>query len=222
MNSTNSPYFDQHYEIQLLLPWYVNGSLNPDEFSAVEEHIRTCLVCRRELTALRRLSKAVTQGSDLELAAENSFANLTKRLAPRADDPTVVPMLKGTAGESAKPFIRRHPIRYAMAASILMAVLVPLGLHFKSEAPSDLYYTLSSAKQSPEGDLRVVFVKSASAEDISEVLAQLHGRQVGEVNSVGALTIRLNSGDGGPNLHQAVAMLRKRQDVLLVEPVSQP
>lgn len=38
-----------------LLPWYVNGSLEGDELRAVEQHLRSCLVCRREVEELREL-----------------------------------------------------------------------------------------------------------------------------------------------------------------------
>ena len=74
----------------------------------------------------------------------------------------------------------------------------------------------------PAGELRVMFAKSTSAADIAATLNQLHGQQVGEANSVGALTIRLVTDSGGPSLHQAIALLRRRPDVLLAEPVLQP
>lgn len=36
-----------------LLPWLLNGSLEPEERQAVEEHLETCEACRRELAATR-------------------------------------------------------------------------------------------------------------------------------------------------------------------------
>ncbi len=36
-----------------LLPWWVNGSLEPDERRQVEDHLATCAACRAELAATR-------------------------------------------------------------------------------------------------------------------------------------------------------------------------
>lgn len=42
-----------------LLPWLVNGTLEGDERLEVEEHLRSCLVCRREVEQLRDLRREV-------------------------------------------------------------------------------------------------------------------------------------------------------------------
>lgn len=223
MNNTSSPCHDQHQQVQLLLPWYVNESLNSDERREVESHIRSCLVCRRELIALRKLSEAVTQGSDLELAAENSFASLARRLPPRVAESTVAPIQQDSKSKGGNQRHMPHSaFFYAMAASVVLALIPLLAIQLVSVMPADSFYTLSSANPAAKGDLRVVFAHSTSAMDISEVLTQLHGQQVGQLNSVGAMTVRLKHDAAGPSLQQAIAMLRKRQDVLLAEPVSQP
>ena len=57
----------QHQQLQLLLPWYVNESLGEVERLQVEEHIHGCLLCNRELFALRKLQAAAN--SDYRQAA---------------------------------------------------------------------------------------------------------------------------------------------------------
>ena len=46
-----------------LLPWYVNGTLEGDELREVEEHLRSCLVCRREVEGLRELRGEMQQAA---------------------------------------------------------------------------------------------------------------------------------------------------------------
>lgn len=216
----------QHQQVQRLLPWYANDSLPEAEYRLVDKHIRTCLTCRRELQGLKKLAQAISQSTDLDIAAETSFANVSAKL--RSHD---------RSADSAAPNDRQVPsrtprrlnaysnhrgFRYALAASILLA-LMPLGWRLMPIG-TDGYRTLATAK--PAGlaapTLRVVFANTVSATDISAVLRDLHGEQQGEANSVGALTVRLSTEDGHPNLEQAIALLRSRSDVLLAEPVIQP
>lgn len=224
MNSSKSDTHNQHQRIQLLLPWYVNESLPREEYERVHNHVRHCLVCHRELISLRKLSAAISQSTELEVAAERSFANLSAKLPRQAASPTVLPHHSDIP--PCRPFVRfltYNTFRYAIAASLMLAI-IPLGLRFMPEPNDASFYTLSSVPSAvgSTGELRVVFAKSTSAADITAALSQLHGQQVGETNSVGALTIRLDAENGSPNLQQAIVMLRDRHDVVLAEPVLQP
>lgn len=211
----------QHQEISLLLPWFVNNSLEGDELSRVEKHIRHCFLCRRELVELRKLAAAVGRKSELDVAAETSFARLGGKLSKAP----VLPMQRqARRGWSIGRHLKSRGVQFALAASLVLAALLPLGLPTLSQYGEDSFATLSAARPASmqSGELRVVFAKSASAGDIAAVLRQLNGQQIGEANSVGALNIRLNSEDGSPDIDQAIALLRNRPDVLLAEPVLQP
>jgi hypothetical protein len=223
MTVTTSNSQAQHQQVQLLLPWYINQSLQPQERLIVEEHIRHCLLCRRELVGLSKLANAITQTSDLDAAAETSFTGLAGKLPARE----LIPVSSGAVKQQTprhrlSSYVKHSGFRYAMAASLLLALL-PFGWQ-KLPIPNEGFRTLSAARpgSSQDPELRVVFAKSSSEADIAVVLAALHGQRVGEANSAGALTVRLNSYDGKPSLEQAIAILRSRTDVLLAEPVLQP
>ena len=60
--STQPPGGFEHPEE--LLPWYANGTLEGDELRQVEEHLASCLACRREVQQLEALRGGVKEASD--------------------------------------------------------------------------------------------------------------------------------------------------------------
>lgn len=224
MNTSLNDTQRQHQEIALLLPWLVNNSLEGDELSRVENHVRHCFICRRELADLRKLAAKVGQKSDLDIAAETSFARLGDKLAKPAVTPCRPAAAARRGWSSRRRIFRSSGFRYALAASLVLSAMLPLVLKSLDDVYSDSFATLSAARPLADqsGELRVVFAKTASAGDIAALLQQLHGQQIGEANSVGALNIRLHGDGDSPSLDQAIAMLRSRPEVLLAEPVLQP
>ncbi|TAK62312.1 hypothetical protein [Methylobacter sp.] len=223
MNHSTSRTTDLHQQALLLLPWYMNQSLQPEERQQLESHIRHCLLCRRELVSLRKLAEAVTEPSDLEVAAETSFASLRSKLPARASDnvPFISSSKTTTLGKLTRS-VRQSAVQFALAASLLLAI-IPLTLHTVQTNTADNYYTLSAAR--PElaagKQLRVIFAKSLSGTEVAAILAAIHGQRMDEPNSVGAFTVKLDSIES-PKLEDAIALLRSRSDVLLAEPVIQP
>lgn len=235
---------EQHQQISLLLPWYLNQTLDTAERQQVESHIRGCMACRRELVHLRKLAAAVKQTSDLDTAAMASFNRVQAkfqttrqqaatfdarqpdaRLAKRNDR---IPNLGGNVTRRRKPvwdFIHHQGIGLAVAASMLLAI-VPFAVRFGQITPTtDDYHTLSDAKPAPSSgvELRVVFSRSISGSDINNLLAKIHGERVDGPNSVGAYTVRLDSAKESPDIATAIDFLRSQQVVMLAEPViSQP
>ena len=43
----------QHVQTSELLPWFVNGTLDPEEHTRVERHLADCISCKQELARLR-------------------------------------------------------------------------------------------------------------------------------------------------------------------------
>ena len=62
-----------------LLPWYVNGTLSPEERQRVEAHLDQCPSCRGEVQALRSLRreiKDVAEPSEEDLPGEVGIQRL--------------------------------------------------------------------------------------------------------------------------------------------------
>ena len=219
MNPSASSTTDLHQQTQLLLPWYLNQSLRPEQYQQVESHIRHCLLCRRELVSMGNLAKAVTELSDLEVAAETSFASLRSKLPVRAPDTRSAKTI--SVGRLTK-FSRQHVVKFAMVATLVLAT-IPLSLQNMHTNTGDNFYTLSAEKTELAHDkqLRVVFAKSLSSTEVTAILATINGQPLDMPNSQGAFTVTLDR-DGSPTLEDAIALLRSRSDVLLVEPFMQP
>lgn len=245
MNRHTSSSTDQHQQILLLLPWYLNQSLEHNERQQVESHLRSCILCSRELVVLRKLAAAVNQSSVLDVAAEASFAGLRAKLQtvervrqnpePSNNQPTLTwfwkrtnaaPGLSCNAANGYNRLLRLSGStvkRFAIAASMLLA-MIPLTMQYERSPVTQDYYTLSATKpESPVGaKLRVVFSKSLTDAGIDSLLEKIHGQLVDGPNSVGAYTVRLDAGKDSPDLTAATAFLRNQQNVMLAEPVIEP
>ncbi len=245
MNRHTSPLTDQHQQTMLLLPWYLNKSLEQDERQQVESHLRNCMLCNRELIALRKLAATVKQSSDLDMVAEASFASFREKL--QTVDPVRQKLMSGNkrttlvcpekrahaspglSGNSANRYNRLLRLRgssvkhCAIAASMLLA-MIPLVMQYGRSSVTTDYYTLSAAKpESPSGTkFRIVFSKALPTTEINLLLEKIHGQLVEGPSSVGAYTARLSTDKDSQDLTAAVAFLRKQQNVLLVEPVIEP
>lgn len=70
-----------HAELELLLPWYVNKTLDADENAAVRQHLQDCDECREATALLRRMQHAVTSESPSPIVPRQNVEGLLDRLA---------------------------------------------------------------------------------------------------------------------------------------------
>ncbi|MGZ0080184.1 anti-sigma factor family protein [Methylomonas sp. TEB] len=235
MNSQISSSTTSHSDIVLLLPWYVNQSLTVNERQQVDQHLKSCLVCRRELLTLQKLAAAVQQAADLDIAAEASFAGLRAKMQTASQVPrskqTDIPS-EQLGGGNIKPFSAGQGFwriasntgkGLAIAASLLLVTL-PAAVQYLHPANTTDYHTLSAAKPDAgaTGQIRVVFAKNLMEKDIDAALSQIDGIRVDGPNSVGAYTVKIATGKPDADMAGALALLRSRQDVILAEPILQP
>ena len=66
-----------HQQVMELLPWYVNATLQPEERTQVEAHLKGCQECARELEQALELQHAVSG----DPAPEPSPFQFTRALA---------------------------------------------------------------------------------------------------------------------------------------------
>ncbi|MDX1405022.1 MAG: zf-HC2 domain-containing protein [Woeseiaceae bacterium] len=98
----------EHEEIDLLLPWYVNGTLQADERERVAAHLESCRECRASVALLSDLQTAV---------ATNKTTPMVPR--PRIDD--LLDLVKTRKQPS-----RIKAINYLVAAAVVLAMTATL------------------------------------------------------------------------------------------------
>src|SRR5512135_3643787 len=72
--------YSNHDKVWSLLPWYINGSLEASELELVEQHLRICLRCRREVAEQGTLYIALHHAPSVQISAIPSLERLMSRI----------------------------------------------------------------------------------------------------------------------------------------------
>jgi hypothetical protein len=179
-----------------LLPWLVNGTLAGIEREAVEQHVRACIACRRELKQQQRLHAAVRARRTADVSAEAGFDRLDRELDGLRN-----------GGE------RRWPLKYATAAPFAVAAAAGLAvlavLVWFTPLP-DLggngYETLSTAPTASAAQLDIVFADNATAAQMQQLLDEIDGEIVAGPSTLGRYSVRIAGTQ--PNAAQLAELLR--------------
>ena len=163
-----------------LLPWLINGTLAGTERDGVEEHVRACIVCRRELKEQQRLHVAVRARRTVDVSAEAGFDRLDREL-------------DAAAGAARSRWQMRYASAapFAVAAAAGVAVLAIL-LWFTPlpELGRAGYETLATTP----GDaalLDVVFADETTAAEMQNLLDEIGGEIVAGPSQLGRYSVRV-------------------------------
>jgi len=195
------PRNDSHYEIEVLLPWYVTGQLDPAEVAVVEGHLSNCESCRTQLAEERELRDAV---------AALPFAGLPAVPAVGSRRPAARPAWTKLRQGIARPRVAGWFLS-AQAATLLAAFLIfqPPG-----QTPPE-YRTLSAAPRTEMGNVVIVFQPSVTEANFRHILQRAGAAIVDGPNAAGAYTLRV-----APDKRTAqLKMLRSQPSVVLAEAV---
>lgn len=175
-----------------LLPWYVTDTLSDAEAAGVRAHLRSCLVCRRELEAQQCISGLVADAEMVPLKPHRSFQALMARVDAQE-----------SARESARSGVGRWlawttaplPIAAGLSALVLIGILTVL---FGTSPDEPAYRTLAQdvdLEQHATPLLRVIFAESVEQSEALRVVSELGVDVVAGPNEVRAYTIRVEEGD---------------------------
>ena len=193
-----------HKAVDALLPWYVNGTLSPEEHDYVHKHVGACVQCRREAEWLRGLHAACVVAGSTPAGAK-AFGRLRRQL--EASRPAKA---SGLLQRIASPWTR-----WALAASVLVAVLA-IPLMRDSDAPA-LYRSLAAPQSvARTGSLIVVFDPATTEADLRGALRKARARVVDGPTQSNAYVLDV----ARERRDEAVRSLRSERSVILVEPLS--
>ena len=228
MNGSSSSPHTAHRDVWILLPWYVNGTLEGAECKLVREHLNLCITCRREVAEQQRLAEAISRSRIMDSAPHTSFARLIERVDRQRSQTNRRKTGWNRLWHLCEGFLEwltraraSRPILVAVPLFLLFAGLVLWTQSWLSSPPKEPQYrTLASPNSVPAADsilIRVIFTKAVDHEQAERLLASLHPEIVSGPTAVGAYTVRLSARDSSNKEAAALGRLRDHPGVLLAE-----
>ena len=191
-----------HRDVERLLPWYANATLDDEDILLVEAHLEHCEACRAELAAMRAVVDAgnAMHANAREDArdADRAWSHMRQRLhaarrtpTPRFDFSRVRDGWRGSA-----PWLR-----VALAAQCAAVVVLAAFLLRTEPAPQPQTFHTLSATPSPvssQDTLLVVFDPRLTDAQLRELLGANHARIVDGPNATGAFLVAALPGQAEP------------------------
>jgi len=223
MKQIHSNPYSAHQDILLLLPWYVNKTLHGAENETVENHLKVCLTCRRELASLQKLAEAVRHEGSFDSTMQVSFSQLKKRIH-QPDELNLAEKPKVTTLSGHRKWLGKIKVMprsaFAMAAVLLLSLLLPRFIDTSHFMTND-YRTLSNGENPVTGDkntISVIFSNATEKGQIDKILALIQGQIVNGPDNQGIYKIAISGEPVARDILEMVSSLRNNPNVLFVEP----
>ena len=226
MNHDHETNYSEHQKVSMLLPWYVNKTLLSDENIQVKTHLKSCLICRIELTNLQKLSASIRQEDSFAPVAHASFLQLKNRIhKTEAQTREKNGMLDGLLA-CRQWFANLNPRSLAVfspsfaLASILVltySLISPAFFAEKNISATSEFRTLSNTKRITvnENEIRLVFSSEITQKQIMQILASVQGEIVAGPNSQGVFRVRVGT---SKDVIKTLSLLRNNTHVVFAEP----
>lgn len=199
-----------HGEVVELLPWLVNGTLEPDEERRVRDHLTRCASCRAARAGEERLAAALIEAPESEARIAAGLDRLRSTLAR----------------EQRRGWLRRQPTRRQLLAAVVVQGIVVTGLlvlmaWLLRPAADTRFRTLSlpeaAATATAGPRLRLVVDPEMRTSELERLLVDAGCRIVDGPTAAGVFTVEAEPGAAGETLRA----LRASAGVRLVEPVAE-
>ncbi|HYM43831.1 MAG TPA: zf-HC2 domain-containing protein [Steroidobacteraceae bacterium] len=211
-----------HEECWLMLPWLANGRLDAAERARLEQHVRGCAECARELQLERGWCDALTEPERITYTPGPAFRKLMERIEEAPEAGAGAPATP--AARAARTHAAWRPPGFAWAASfVLTLALGALGATaYRWSQP--LYATLTSAPVAAPGVLHVAFERSLPIGDAEQLLLSAGARVVEGPDASGVFGVAPVAAPGttqapDARLRALAQRLRSDPEVRWVEPL---
>ena len=197
---------DAHEQAQMLLPWHVNGTLEPAEAALFKAHLAECAECRGDLAENLALREQVA-GLPVELELGPARSRLLDRLGAVRQAPDT----------SNWNFLRRRiALGWTLAGSAALAAsAAALIVVTAPSQPEADYQLLGSLPGAARGNVIVLFAPGATERDMRSALEAADGRMVDGPTASGAWMVQV----ADTEREQALDRLRRLPQVILAEPI---
>ncbi len=192
-------------ELDLLLPWYVNGSLKDEEREAVEAYLAQSAEARDEVALLTALRQQVKDEKIENSPGELGLQRL-KRDINRSDE-------QGRAPAETGKVISIASWWRPLAVAACLAVVIQAGVLVNLAGGPDGEVTIAEFAAAP--DLQVTFAPTATEQEIREVLQSAGTVIVDGPSALGIYGLRLADPEGDKAaIEAALVKLQARGDVV--------
>jgi hypothetical protein len=210
---------DEHEQVSLLLPWYVNNTLTGTEVDIVRHHISVCNECMEDITFLTSVQSSMAKGSP-------------SPILPAADPASLLASLDDSLN-----FVGRRTVSIRRTAVIatLAATLAALAVVFtyqeRAETPVARFETATSTGEIRPMDyvLNIAFTESAGQVDQERTLKEIDARSVSSERDAGifrvTVTLQISNMEDLERYTEALESLPTVQSVEVVAmqlPLSAP
>lgn len=211
-----------HEESWLLLPWLANGRLGAAERGRLEQHVRGCTECTREVDLQRLWCRTLTEPERVTYAPGPSFRRLMERIdaepAPRAAPVST----QGVRVERARAAWR--PPGLAWAASFVLSVGLGTFAVTAYRWSQPLYLTHTAPVAAAPGVLHIAFERSLPIGEAEQLLISAGARVVEGPDGTGVfgvapVGVAAGSGASAAQLRDLADRLRSDARVRWIEPL---
>ena len=199
-----------HKFVDVLLPWFVNGTLEGEELALVQRHLGECPRCQQEVEWLRELHAACIAGEAMP-GASAAFRKLRGQLEESREGRDSI--------AAARPSRSRARLwsRWAIAAQLIVIAVLGTLLLWSTDGPAP-YRTLAArnAAAPATGSLVVIFDPATTEAEMQRILRGAGARVVDGPTQTNAYVLEVSSGQA----EQAAQVMKAERAVLLVEPLA--
>jgi len=203
----NSP----HRAAEALMPWLLNGTLEPAEHRRLEAHLLDCAACRAELERQRRLAALYGQvaTAEPERAGSAAFARLAARL-----DAEGVPRKRRSASAFGWRIVAA--LQFCVIAALIWTVWALRPDATEPDGRIAAYRGLGASVSAASGDALVFFGAETTNIEIRRTLQQAGARIIDGPTRSGAYVLRFER----DAIDTAIESLRRDGHVVRVEPLA--
>ena len=161
----------QHEEVDQLLPWYANESLDDAERQVVSQHLDQCAQCRSNLTLLMHMKRAVNDHQTVAMVPEPRLSDLLDKIDVNE--------------RGADPVKFEHRWLIAVSVAILaVATAFLFSARINQQAEPQFRTVTSSDRAARVGYvMNLTFAPEFTVESRSELIAELGASVLAELDT---------------------------------------